>query len=69
MMLLSATPLSRWGIRAWQSQSQQFNTYDEDDITLTKGIISKRTKPAWSSYDAVSRWMYISITAIPAARW
>ena len=42
------------------SQSQQFNTYDEDDITLTKGIISKRTKPAWSSYDAFQMDVYIN---------
>ena len=42
------------------SDSQQFNTYDKDDITLTKGIISKRTKPVWSSYDAFQMDVYIN---------
>ena len=42
------------------SSSQQFNTYDENDITLTKGIISKRTKPAWSNYDAFQMDVYIN---------
>ena len=42
------------------SQSQQFNTYDEDDITLTKGIVSKRTKPVWSNYDAFQMDVYIN---------
>jgi len=42
------------------SSSQQFNTYDKNDITLTKGIISKRTKPAWSNYDAFQMDVYIN---------
>ena len=42
------------------SSSQQFNTYDKDDITLTKGIVSKRTKPAWSDYDAFQMDVYIN---------
>ncbi len=42
------------------SNSQQFSTYDENDITLTRGIISKRTKPAWSTYDAFQMDVYIN---------
>ena len=42
------------------SNSQQFNTYDKNDVTLTKGIISKRTKPAWSNYDAFQMDVYIN---------
>lgn len=42
------------------SNSQQFSTYDENDITLTRGIISKRTKPAWSNYDAFQMDVYIN---------
>lgn len=42
------------------SSSQQFNTYDKNDITLTKGIISKRTKPAWSDYEAFQMDVYIN---------
>lgn len=42
------------------SSSQQFSTYDEDDITMTKGIISKRTKPVWSNYDAFQMDVYIN---------
>lgn len=42
------------------SDSSQFNTYDKDDITLTKGIISKRTKPVWSNYDAFQMDVYIN---------
>ena len=42
------------------SSSQQFNTYDANDITLTKGIISKRTKPVWSNYSAFQMDVYIN---------
>lgn len=42
------------------SSRQQFSTYDENDITLTKGIISKRTKPVWSNYDAFQMDVYIN---------
>lgn len=42
------------------SSSQQFNTYDANDITLTKGIISKRTKPVWSNYNAFQMDVYIN---------
>lgn len=42
------------------SNSQQFNTFDENDITLTKGIVSKRTKPVWSNYDAFQMDVYIN---------
>ena len=42
------------------SSSQQFNTYDENDITLTKGIISKRIKPVWSDYSAFQMDVYIN---------
>lgn len=34
------------------SNVAEFTTYDEEDITLTDGIISKRTKPAGNEYDA-----------------
>ncbi len=49
-----------WDILAWRATAQQFNTYDKDDITLTKGIISKRTKPVWSNYDAFQMDVYIN---------
>lgn len=42
------------------SSRQQFSTYDENDITLTKGIISKRIKPVWSNYDAFQMDVYIN---------
>ena len=42
------------------AQSQQYTTFDQNDITLTKGIISKRTKPVWGSYDAFQMDVYIN---------
>lgn len=48
------------GYPAVASENTQFNTYDEDDITLTKGIVSKRTKPTWSDYDAFQMDVYIN---------
>lgn len=34
------------------SQRQDFATYDIDDITITRGIISKRTTTSFSTYEA-----------------
>ena len=34
------------------SQRQDFATYDVDDITITRGIISKRTTTSFSTYEA-----------------
>ena len=31
---------------------QSYKTFDKDDITMTKGIISKRTTTTWATYEA-----------------
>ena len=33
-------------------RQQDFATYDEDDVTMTRGIISKRTTTNYSTYEA-----------------
>ncbi len=39
---------------------QDFKTFDQDDITLTKGVISKKMTPSFSTYDAFQMDTYIS---------
>ena len=39
---------------------QDFKTYDQDDITLTRGVISKKMTPNFSTYSAFQMDTYIS---------
>lgn len=39
---------------------QEFLTFDQDDVTLTKGVISKRMTPSFSTYEAFQMDTYIS---------
>ena len=42
------------------SDFQQYNTFSPEDITLTRGIISKRNRPTGSQYEAYQMDVYIN---------